>query len=69
MAMDYLASYQMLYCHAFRPISERVPLLEYRYMEVNYNIYNIGAPTFSVISQNPFFFLSAIGTCTKKYDY
>ena len=47
------------------PISEHAPLLECRWTEVNRNIYNIGAPTFSINSQNVFF---ALGTCTKKHD-
>ena len=34
------------------PLSEHAPLLEYRRMEVNRNIYNIGAPAFSINSQN-----------------
>ena len=40
---------------AHTPLSEHAPLLEYRRMEVNRNIYNIGAPAFSVNSQNPAF--------------
>ena len=52
---------------AHAPLSEYAPLLEYRRMEVNCNIYNIGAPVFSIISQNVFF--SATGACTKKHDY
>ena len=40
---------------AHAPLSKHVLLLEYRHTEVNCNIYNIGAPTFSSISQNMFF--------------
>ena len=46
------------------PVSEHAPLLEYRRTEVNRNIYNIDAPTFSINSQNMVFL--AIGTCNKK---
>ena len=35
------------------------PLLEYRRMKVNCNIYNIGAPAFSINSQNTDFRLYA----------
>ena len=44
-------------------ISELLPLFEYRHTEVNCDIYDIGAPAFSIISQ------SGVGACTKKYDY
>ena len=37
------------------PLSELAPLLELRHTEVNCNIYNIGAPTFSINSQNAVF--------------
>ena len=47
--------------------SEHVPLLECRRTEVNRNIYNTGAPAFSVNSQSTYF--SAIGACAKKRDY
>ena len=40
---------------AHAPISEHVPLLECRRSEVNCNIYNIGTPAFSIISQNTVF--------------
>ena len=36
-------------------------------LEVNHNIYNIGAPAFSINSQNTGF--SAVGSCAKKCDY
>ena len=46
-----------LHCHEHKQ-SDHAPLLEYRSMEVNRNIYiyNIGAPAFSINSQNDFFF-------------
>ena len=40
---------------AHAPLSEHVPLLKYRRAEVNCNTYDIGTPTFSIISQNAFF--------------
>ena len=46
-----------------RLLSEHAPLLEYRPTEVNHNICNIGAPTFSINSQNAVFQL-----CAKKRD-
>ena len=41
------------------PISEHAPLLEYWRTEINHDIYiyNIGTPTFSINSQNAFFWL------------
>ena len=41
---------------AHATISEYVPLLEYTHTEVNCNVYNIGAPAFSIFSQKAFFF-------------
>ena len=52
---------------AHAPLSEHAPLLEYSRTEVNHNICNIGAPAFSINSQNAFFL--AISACAKKYDY
>ena len=46
--------------------SEHAPQLKYRRTEVNSNIYNMGAPAFSINSQNAFL---AIGACPKKRDY
>ena len=37
------------------PLSQHAPLLEYRRTEENHNIHNIGAPAFSINSQNVFF--------------
>ena len=37
------------------PLSEHAPVLEYWRTAVNCNIYDIGAPTFSINSQNTFF--------------
>ena len=42
---------------AHAPLSEHAPLLEYGHMEVNRNVYNIGAPACSVSPQNAFFLL------------
>ena len=41
---------------AHAPLSEHARLLEYSHTEVNWNIYNIGAPAFSINSQNTGFF-------------
>ena len=49
------------------PESECMPLLEYRCMEVNCIIYNIGVSAFSIILQNVFF--PATGACATKRDY
>ena len=49
------------------PLSEHAALLKYRRTKVNCNIYNIGAPAFSINSRNVFFL--AIGACDKKRDY
>ena len=40
-----------------RRLSEHVPLLKHRRTEVNRNIYNIGAPAFSIKFQNAVFLL------------
>ena len=37
------------------PLSEHAPLLKYRHTEVNCNTSNIGAPAFSINSQNVVF--------------
>ena len=51
----FLAVTVLLHFLAHVPISEHAPLLEYRHTEVNRNIYNIGAPTFSINSQKVVF--------------
>ena len=40
---------------AHAPLSEHAPLLEYSRLEVNRNIYNTGAPAYSINSQNMVF--------------
>ena len=53
MYVDYYTA--LLHFLAHVPISESALLLEYRHMEVNCNIYNMGAPAFSIIPQNVVF--------------
>ena len=43
------------------------PLLEYRHAEVNCNVYNTGAPAFSIALQKKS--VLAIGVCANKHDY
>ena len=56
--LEYIKTFQVEFLDLFVAVTvllhflAHAPLLEYRHTEVNHNIYNIGAPTFSINSQN-----------------
>ena len=63
-----IAGTVLLHFLAHAPVmGEHAPLLKYRCMEVNRNIYNIGAPAFSIKSQNAFFGYRCMGQKARLY--